>query len=121
DNVYNTTGTSQTKTVKVAVGKSVKFNVMLQNDGTDTDTYKVLGAKSGNGYTIAYFDGTTNVTSSITGGTYKVALAPGATKVLTLKVKVGSSAATSKSILVKVTSTHDSTKVDAVKAVVKRK
>jgi len=35
-------------------------------------------------------------------------------------VKIGSSASASKSLLVKVTSGHDPTKVDAVKAVVKK-
>ncbi len=120
DNVYNTSATNQSKTVKVAVGSTVKFKVMLQNDGTDRDTYKVVGGKSSTGYTVVYYDGTTGVTSAVTGGTYKVALDPATTKVLILKVTVGSSAPTAKSVTVTVSSTHDPSKVDAVKATVKR-
>jgi tripartite motif-containing protein 71 len=120
DGIYNNTGTNQTKTAKVKVGSSVKFKITLQNDGDDTDTYKVVGPKSGGGYTVTYLDGTTNVTSQVTGGSYSALLDPDASKVLTLKVTVGSSAGTSKSVSITVTSTHDTSKVDVVKAVVKR-
>ena len=44
----------------------------------------------------------------------------GQSHVITVKVKVGKSASASKSLLLKVTSGHDPTKVDAVKAVVKK-
>ena len=69
----------QTKTVTTAIGNTVKFKILIQNDGTDSDTYKILGTKTSKGYKISYFDGTTNVTSQVTGGTFKVTLAPAGT------------------------------------------
>ena len=45
---------------------------------------------------------------------------PTATKVLVVKVTVGTSATASRATLVEATSTHDPSKVDAVKAVMKR-
>ena len=80
----------------------------------------VVGPGSGNGYTVSYFDGSTNITTAVKAGTCTFSLDHGQTHVITVKVKVGSSAAASKSILVKVTSGHDPSKVDAVKGVVKR-
>lgn len=120
DGIYNTTGTGQTKSLKAAVGQTVSFKIMVQNDGSDTDTYTVSGPGSGKGYTVTYFLGTTDITSKVTAGTYKVSLAPTTSKIFTLKVKVGSSAATSRAMRVKATSGHDPTQLDAVKAVVKR-
>jgi hypothetical protein len=120
DNVYNTTGSGQTKTVKAKVGSTATFKVQIQNDGNDTDPITLTGPASGNGYTVSYLDGSTNVTTAVTGGTCSFALSGGQSHVITVKVKVGKSASASKSLLLKVTSGHDPSKVDAVKAVVKK-
>jgi hypothetical protein len=69
---------------------------------------------------VSYFDGTTNVTTAVKGGTCTFALSGGQTHVITIKVKIGTRASASKSLLVTVTSGHDPSKVDAVKAVVKK-
>jgi hypothetical protein len=120
NDVYNATGSGQSKTLKTKVGATAKFKVEIQNDGNDLDPISVVGPGSGNGYTVSYFDGSTNITTAVKAGTCTFSLDHGQSHVITVKVKVGSSAAASKSLLVKVTSGHDPSKVDAVKAVVKR-
>ena len=120
NDIYNSNGSSQTKTLKTKVGSTAIFKIQVQNDGGNADTMHVKGPGSANGYTVTYLLGTTNVTSAVKAGTCSVDLNAGASKVITLKVKVGSSAALSKTLLVKVTSAADTTKVDAVKAIVKR-
>jgi sugar lactone lactonase YvrE len=120
DNVYNLTGSGQSKTLKTKVGATATFKIQIQNDGGDVDPITVKGPGSGNGYTVSYFDGTTNVTTAVKGGTCTFDLGNAQTHVLTVKVKVGSSAAASKSLLIQVTSGHDPSKVDAVKAIVKK-
>jgi DNA-binding beta-propeller fold protein YncE len=120
NDVYNSDGSNQTKTVNAKVGNTVTFKIRFQNDGTGTDGYAVTGTGSGKGYTVSYFAGTTNITSKVTGGTYKVNVAAGQYGAITLKVMVGTKAVTSRSFLVKATADHETTRVDAVKAVVKR-
>jgi DNA-binding beta-propeller fold protein YncE len=120
NNIYNATGLNQTKTLKAAVGKTVSFKIRIENDGSGTDPLTVLGSGSGKGYSVTYFSGTTNITSKVVAGTYKISLAAAASVVLKMTVKVGSTAVTSRSILVKTSADHEPTKLDAVKAVVKR-
>jgi DNA-binding beta-propeller fold protein YncE len=120
NNIYNATGLNQTKTLKAAVGKTVTFKIRIENDGSGTDPLTVLGTGSGKGYSVTYFSGTTNITSKVVAGTYKISLAAAASVVLKMTVKVGSTAVTSRSMLVKTSADHEPTKLDAVKAVVKR-
>jgi DNA-binding beta-propeller fold protein YncE len=120
NNVYNGTGLNQTKTLKAAVGKTVTFKIRIENDGSGTDPLTVLGGGSGKGYSVTYFAGTTNITSKVVAGTYKISLAAAASTVLRMTVKVGSTASTSRSILVTTSADHEPTRLDAVKAVVKR-
>jgi len=120
DDVYNATGSGQTKTLKTKVGATAKFKIQLQNDGNDLDPITVQGPGSGNGYTVSYFDGTTNITTAVKAGTCTFDLDHNQTHVITVKVKVGSSATASKTLLVTTTSGHDPSKKDAVKAIVKR-
>ena len=118
--VYNGTGTSQTKILKTKAGTTVSFKIKIENDGTDTDSYTVSGAGSLKGYTVSYFVGATDYTTKITNGTYTFSLASGAYKSITLKVKVGSAGKASFSSLIKATSGHDPSKLDAVKGTIKR-
>jgi hypothetical protein len=120
NDVYNATGSGQSKTLKTKVGATAKFKIEIQNDGNDTDPIAFSGPATANGYTISYFDGASNITSAVKAGTVTFDLSGGASKVITVKVKVGSSAGASKSLLIQVTSGHDPSKVDAVKAVVKK-
>ncbi len=120
DGVYNSTGTSQTQTLKAAVGKTVSFKIRIENDGSDTDQYTLLGLGSGKGYTVTYLLGTTDITADVVAGTYTTGIASAASKVYTLKVKVGKSATASRSLTLRATSGHVSTELDVVKAIVKR-
>ena len=120
NDIYNATGLNQTKTLKAAVGKTVSFKIRIENDGSGTDPLTVLGTGSGKGYSVTYFSGTTNVTSKVVAGTYKISLAAAASVVLKMTVKVGSTAVTARSILVKTSADHEPSRLDAVKAVVKR-
>jgi tripartite motif-containing protein 71 len=120
NDVYDSDGSNQTKTLNAKVGKTVTFKIRVQNDGTGTDAYTVKGTGSGKGYTAAYFIGTTNITNRVTGGTYKVNVPVGQYGLITLKVTVGTKAAVSRSFLVTATADHQNTRLDAVKAAVKR-
>ncbi len=122
NNVYNTNASKQTVNADAGRGSTKSFTIKIANDGFVTDGMKVKGAESGNGFTISYFAGATNVTSEVVAGTYTLAaIAPGQARQLTLKVKVGSSVAigATKAVLVKATSTGLGKPADAVKAVVK--
>jgi streptogramin lyase len=120
NDVYNANGTSQTKTLKAKVGKTVTFKIRVENDGSGTDPLTVFGAGSGKGYSVTYFSGTTNITGRVVAGTYRITLDVAASTVLRMTVKVGSTAVTSRSILVTTSADHEPTRLDAVKAVVKR-
>jgi tripartite motif-containing protein 71 len=120
NDIYNANGTNQTKSLKAQVGKTVTFKIRVENDGSGTDPLTVLGGGSAKGYSVTYFSGTTNITSKVVAGTYKLSLGVGASLVLRMTVKVGSSAVVSRSILVTTSADHEPTRLDAVKAVVKR-
>jgi hypothetical protein len=118
--IYNATGLNQTKTLKKGVGVTASFTLRFENDGTGPDTYTIVGPGSVKGYSVSYWIGTTSYTTQVTAGTLKFNLAPGAFKTLTLRVKIGSVGKSSVALLVRATSDREPSKVDAVKAVVKR-
>jgi DNA-binding beta-propeller fold protein YncE len=120
NDVYNSDGSNQTKTLKAKVGKTVTFKIRIENDGSGTDPLTVTGAGSAKGYSVTYFSGTTNITSKVVAGTYRLTLDVGQSIVLKMTVKVGSNAVASRSILVKTSADHQPSRLDAVKAVVKR-
>jgi len=120
NDIYNATGTNQTKTLKAKVGKTVSFKIRIENDGSDPDPFTISGGGSAKGYSIAYFSGTTNITSKVVAGTYRLTMDPGSSVVIKMTVKVGSNASTSHAIVVKTSADHETSKLDAVKAVVKR-
>jgi hypothetical protein len=120
NDIYNANGTNQTKTLKAKVGKTVSFKIRIENDGSGTDPLTVLGGGSAKGYSVTYLAGTTNITSKVVAGTYKLTLGVGQSTVLKMTVKVGSTAVTARSILVKTSADHEPTRLDAVKAIVKR-
>jgi hypothetical protein len=120
DDVYNPTGTNQSKTLKGAAGQTLTFKLRTENDGTDLDPYLLQGPGSAKGYTVTYYSGATNITTKVVDGSYKLTLDPGASKSLTVKVKVGASAKPSLSLVITLTSTHEPSKLDAVKAIAKK-
>jgi hypothetical protein len=88
DGVYNSSGQDQEKTLTVHRGKAGTFRIKLQNDAQIADAFTVDGFGDVGGFTITYFAGSTNVSAQVKAGTYAVTLAPGASKVLTMHIKV---------------------------------
>ena len=122
NNVYNTTGSNQTKNWTARRGRSRAFSLKFQNDGNVRDSYRVKGCGSSSGFRVRYFKGSTGITSAVTSGTYRTeALNPGGTTTITLRIQVTTSAAigATKGCLVRAASVAQSTKADAAKAVVK--
>ena len=117
NNIYNTTGTHQTATFKFVgaalQGDLLAFQIVVQNDGTKSDRFKIKGP--GSKY-FRYFVGTTNITSAVKAGTYKTPLvAPGGTRVITVWAQPDAGG----SRLIIATSVGNPTKKDAVKIVIK--
>ena len=69
---------------------------------------------------MTYYVGTIDNTTKIVVGTYKVSVAAGSYKLISMRVKVGSAGKASWSSLVKITAEHQTSKIDAVKGIVKR-
>jgi len=118
NNIYNTTGLNQAKTGAKARGATVTFGISIQNDGSGTDSFRLSATGTASSmYTVTYFRGTTDITAAVVAGTYTTpSLAPGATYLVTAKVKVNQSATKGSSTtrLVTVASVADGTKQDAV-------
>lgn len=125
NNVYNSTGSAQTVQAKTKRGKRATFLVKVQNDGSVTDSFRVLGAGKRKGFAVTYLagaSGSTDITSAVRAGTYTLAnLLPGQERVIRLVVKVKATAKLGirRSWLVAATSTGDPTRKDAVVAAVK--
>ena len=121
-NIYNTTGSGQTVTVRAKRTGKATFDLAIQNDGTLANTFKVRGTGNKPGFVVRYFAGTTDITAAVKNGVYRVRnLAPGQTKTLRIvvKVKAGTPIGTVRSWLVTATSTRSSTIKDAVLAKVR--
>ena len=91
----------------------------MQNDGAASDSYLLRGPGSSTGFTVRYFAGTTNITTAVVNGSYRLAdLAPGAARSIQLRVTVGSGAArgSARTGLVTATSVGSGTSVDAVRS-----
>jgi hypothetical protein len=124
NDVYNTTGANQTATGSAKPGKTVTFNLSVQNDGGKADRFKLKGVGSTAKYSIVYKNGATNITAAVKAGTYRTtSLAPGAARVISVVVSVKSGAAVGSklSTLITITSVADAARKDAVKLVAKRK
>jgi Matrixin len=122
DNVYDSSGSSQSKSQSVPAGTAAKYALKVQNDGGTADMFKITGSKGGNGWTVKYFDkpsGGNDITSKVTAsaGWITSSLAAGASLELRVEVKPSSSANAKKSVTVLATSVNDGTRKDAVKAV----
>jgi sugar lactone lactonase YvrE len=120
NNVYNLDAAKQLKTIKTTAGNVASFSIKIENDGTDTDSYTLKGGGSAKGYTVSYFAGITDYTTKVVNGTYTFSIAPGSYKTISMKVKVGKTGNASWSSLLTVTSNHQPSKQDAIKAIVKR-
>jgi hypothetical protein len=124
NDIYNTTGASQSRTGSAAAGGSITFGISIQNDGSGADSFKVKATGSATTtYTVKYFRGATDISAAVVAGTYQTSsVAPAATYLITAKVTVKATAATGSSVtrLVTISSVGDGTKKDAVKFIGKR-
>lgn len=122
NNIYNTTGAGQTRTVTTTRGKTRTFIVKVWNDSASTDAYHLKGSPAVTGFAVKYLkgtSGTTDITSAVLAGTYKtVSLAPGAGVAIRVVITIAASApvAVTRDWLVTATSQLDATVKDAVDA-----
>jgi uncharacterized membrane protein len=109
NDVYSTNGTGQSRTGKGARGATITFGLSLQNDATRADRIglKATGAASA-GYSVRYFKGTTDITAAVIAGSWKSGvLDPGKTVLVTVKVKVKSTAAAGSKVVRTLTARSD--------------
>lgn len=71
DGLYNTTGAGQTKHRLVRRGGTDTFVLRVENDGSDYNPVAIHGDGSTKGFRVRYFDGDTNITPEVVGGTYE--------------------------------------------------
>jgi uncharacterized repeat protein (TIGR02543 family) len=121
DNVYNTTGKTQSKSGKAKHNKTKTFYVSVQNDGSAPDTIALKGSKSAKGFTVKYYAGKKDVTKQVVRGTYQLQnLAAGGTaKSIKVVVKVKSTAKIGAVQKLTITASSGVSASDVVKAKVK--
>ncbi len=121
DNIYNTTATSQTKTVSARRSVTKTFYVKVANDGNVTNAFRLRGSAATAGSTVKYLNGTTVITTAMrsTAG-WPLTLAAGSAKVVKMQITASSTAGfgTLKSAQVTATWTGDGTRSDVAKGTV---
>jgi len=125
ENVVNTTGAGQTRTVQQVRGGQATFFVTLQNDGTMPEQLRVRGQPGTTNYAVRYATGGQDITAAVRTGAYvtPTPLAVGAVRTIKVVVTVGLHAPVGSQVdrLVTITSTSDPTRKDVVRFVVKRR
>lgn len=120
NNVYNTTAAGQTKTMPIKRGTNQYFAVLIQNDGFVPASFKLKGTGAATGYTVTYVDhyANANITTAVRKGTYSTpSLAPGASLAIRMVVRLSSTAASTGSFAMTVSS-NASTPKDVIKGIV---
>ncbi len=124
DGVHNADGSGQTSSQGVKAGQTTTFQILVQNDGSASDSFRVQGSVGTWAISVKYLagsTGSTDISAAVAAGTYATGdLAPGAAAVIRAVVTVGwwLRTGTNQSTLITATSAADATKRDAVKAVV---
>ena len=121
NDVYNKSGTNQTRLKSVNAGGSTRLYVKVQNDSKVTDSFFIKGTAGSGGFAVGYGVAGKNVKSAVVSGEYWLTLAPGATKTVVITVKAGSGLSSGAQIVLKVSarSAGDSSKIDVVRGIVK--
>src|SRR6185436_1708964 len=65
DNIYNTDGANQTKSLTVRGGKTANYDIQVQNDGSASDSFKVGGSTGTSSLSVKYSVGNTDVTAAV--------------------------------------------------------
>jgi hypothetical protein len=119
--VYNTTAVHQTRRVNAKRTKTKTFDISVQNRGSGPVSFKLRGAGSTTNFKVVYLaglTGTTNITSAVKAGTYKLKNLPsGARKNIRIVITVRSTAKIGASFnrLITARSTETTLARDAVK------
>ena len=98
DGIYNT-DIDQTITQQATIGVPVSFDVLIQNDASQTDTIGITGVINNSGATVQYYLGTEDVTSFITdpqGNGLVLTLTSGMSQLLRVKAVLTGATAASK-------------------------
>jgi uncharacterized delta-60 repeat protein len=96
NDVYNTTGARQIGLTRTTRGKTKSFRIQIQNDGTESDSFILVGSGAKPGFVVRYFEGATGtigITGAVVAGTYATPqLAPGERATIRLVVTVKNTA-----------------------------
>jgi hypothetical protein len=125
DGIYSSTVLpSQTQSQAIARSHTSSFFVTLQNDGLDTDSFKLLATISGsNKFKVRFFVGSTDITARLLAGTYSAnGWAPGGQLVIEIRVtaKASTKASATRNIDLSIRSKTASAAKDIVRAHVTR-
>jgi hypothetical protein len=122
NDVYNTTGTGQTRTQTARRGQVRTFYVRVYNDGNLRNTFALHGSAAPAGSSVGYLSGTRVITRSMRSAAgHRVTLGPGRYTLVTVRVAVraGAVLGSRKAVTVRGTWTGDGTRADLAKAVVR--
>lgn len=122
NNVYNTSGRRQTKTLSARRGQARTFYVRVYNDGNVTNVLTLKGTAAPSGSRVRYLAGSTNVTAAMRSKAgYSVKLGAGAYRLIKVQTTILSTAriGSLKKALVTGTWTGDGARTDVAKSVVK--
>jgi hypothetical protein len=122
NNVYNTSGTGQTRTSRARRAQTRTSYARFQNDGNAASVFSIRGSAARRGSTVSYYKGSQRVTASMRSAAgLRVTLAPGASMVVRIQVRVHrrASIGSLKPATVSARWTGDGTRTDVAKAVVK--
>jgi len=123
NDIYNTTGTGQTRTGTAARGASVSYFISVQNDAPLADTLHLRGGRSSVSFGVVYKNAGQDITNEVIDGTYVTpSLAPGATHTIRAIVTVRNTAPRGSSLArtLTATSTANSARKDTVRFVTSR-
>ena len=81
NNVYDPTGNNQSVLGSGSAGATITQVVSAQNDGPDSERFRIKGSRSSHGLGLRYFTGGIDITAQVAAGTYLTrTLAPRATQ-----------------------------------------
>ena len=86
NNIYNVSGSSQTKSQQINWGDSAIYKIKIENESSATQQLNIKGPANSNGWTFIYLDeNSTDITSDVTNGNfYTNELTYGQTATITL-------------------------------------
>jgi len=118
NDVYNSTGASQSRAQSVAPGVAATYYVKIENDGDAADTFKVTGPGDSNGWLIRYYDNSNNAvltTDVIGAGWTSGSVAAGGSIVVRVTATCGTTAADEKEVLLSAAAVTSTGRTDSVK------